>query len=263
MPAPSSPADWPYPFWIAHRGAGQLAPENTAAAFRLGHRLGWRMAECDVKLSADGVPFLLHDDLLDRTTSGQGAAAGLSWEALSRLDAGAWHGPAHAGEPLMTLEQLAAWSQEAGTDLNLELKPCPGREAETGRLVAQAAQRLWAGRRPPLLSSFQPEALAAARDAAPELPRALLIDTCWPGWLRTATTDLGCTAVVAHAPLTDAGLAAQVHEAGLRLLAYTVNEAAEARRLLALGVAGLISDAVAGFDPAAGAAVVERSGRPA
>lgn len=253
-------ADWPYPFWIAHRGAGKLAPENTAAAFRLGHRLGWRMAECDVKLSADGVPFLLHDDTLERTTSGHGPAAAHRWDELSRLDAGAWHGPAHAGEPLMTLEQLAAWSQRCGADLNLEIKPCPGREAETGRVVTQAAQRLWAGRRPPLLSSFSAEALAAAAAAAPDLPRALLVDAGWPGWLDAARGPLACVAVVAHAPLIDAALAAQVHSAGLRLLAYTVNDPAEARRLLALDVAGLISDEVRRFDPAAGAAVVERAG---
>ena len=61
--------------YCADRGAGKLAPENTAAAFRLGQRLGWRMAECDVKLSGDGVPFLLHDDRLERTTSGRGTAA--------------------------------------------------------------------------------------------------------------------------------------------------------------------------------------------
>jgi glycerophosphoryl diester phosphodiesterase len=251
MPAPCSAADaWPYPFWIAHRGGGKLAPENTAAAFGLGHWLGWRMAECDVRLSADGLPFLLHDDRLERTTSGQGPAAAQPWAALARLDAGAWHSPAFAGEPLMTLAQLAAWSAGTGVSLNLEIKPCPGRDAETGRIVAQAAQRLWAGRHPPLLSSFSAEALAAAAFAAPALPRALLIDRCWPGWLDAATGPLGCVAVVAHAPLIDAGLAAQVHAAGLRLLAYTVNDADEARRLLDLGLDGLISDEVARFDPA-------------
>ena len=65
-------APWPYPFWIAHRGAGKLAPENTLAAFRLGAQHGYRMFECDAKLSADGVPFLMHDATLERTTSGQG-----------------------------------------------------------------------------------------------------------------------------------------------------------------------------------------------
>ena len=61
--------DWPYPTWIAHRGAGTLAPENTLAAFRLGASHGYRMFECDVKLSSDGIPFLLHDDTLERTTA--------------------------------------------------------------------------------------------------------------------------------------------------------------------------------------------------
>ena len=62
-------APWPYPRWIAHRGAGKLAPENTLAALRLGASHGWRMFECDVKLSADGEPFLLHDATLQRTTN--------------------------------------------------------------------------------------------------------------------------------------------------------------------------------------------------
>ena len=91
---------WPYPFWIAHRGAGKLAPENTLAAFRVGAEHGYRMFECDVKLSADSVPFLLHDATLDRTTSGHGVAGGLPWEALSQLDAGSWQSRSVAGEPV-------------------------------------------------------------------------------------------------------------------------------------------------------------------
>lgn len=79
---------WPYPLWIAHRGAGRLAPENTLAAFRVGAAHGYRAFECDVKLSADGIPFLLHDATLQRTTSGHGNAALLSWAELARLDAG-------------------------------------------------------------------------------------------------------------------------------------------------------------------------------
>src|SRR3989344_5760406 len=71
MSAPSPIlAPWPYPRWIAHRGAGKLAPENTLTAFRLGAQHGYRMFECDAKLSADGVPILMHDATLDRTTNG-------------------------------------------------------------------------------------------------------------------------------------------------------------------------------------------------
>ena len=83
--------EWPYPRWVAHRGAGKLAPENTLAAFRHGAKHGYRMFECDVKLSRDGAPFLLHDATLNRTTNGKGAAGDQDWAALSQLDAGSWH----------------------------------------------------------------------------------------------------------------------------------------------------------------------------
>jgi len=79
MPTPLPLPLWPYPRWIAHRGAGRLAPENTLAAFARGAGHGYRMFECDVKLAADGTPFLLHDDTLDRTTSGRGSAGALPW----------------------------------------------------------------------------------------------------------------------------------------------------------------------------------------
>ena len=86
MSAPAA-APWPYPFWIAHRGAGRLAPENTLAAFAVGHAHGYRMFECDARLSADGEVFLLHDDRLERTTDGRGEAVEQPWAALARLDA--------------------------------------------------------------------------------------------------------------------------------------------------------------------------------
>ena len=88
---------WPYPLWIAHRGAGKLAPENTLAAFRLGAAHGYRAFECDVKLSADGVPFLLHDTTLDRTTPERGVAGERPWSELSRIDAGGWRNRHYAG----------------------------------------------------------------------------------------------------------------------------------------------------------------------
>lgn len=89
---------WPYPRWIAHRGAGKLAPENTLAAFRLGARHGYRMFECDAKLSADGVALLLHDATLERTSNGQGQAGDQPWATLAQLDAGSWHSGNYAGE---------------------------------------------------------------------------------------------------------------------------------------------------------------------
>ena len=240
---------WPHPRWIAHRGAGKLAPENTLAAFRLGASHGYRAFECDVKLSADGVPFLLHDATLARTTSAEGNAGDWSWAELSQLDAGGWHGRQFAGEPPPTLQAIAAFVQRNGFALNIEIKPTPGREETTGRVVAEHAQRLWRGQSmPPLLSSFRPESLLAARAAAPQLPRALLLDTLWPGW-QEAAARAGCVAIVTNHRLMDAQLLAQARDAGWRALCYTVNETDDAQRLLALGVDGLITDAVDRFAP--------------
>jgi glycerophosphoryl diester phosphodiesterase len=243
------PHTWPYPRWVAHRGAGRLAPENTLAAFRLGAAHGYRMFECDVKLSADGVPFLLHDTSLERTTSGVGTASDHPWSRLAQLDAGSWHSADFAGEPLPTLADVAAWCRTDNRLLNIEIKPTPGHEAETGRRVAQAAQALWANAAvPPLLTSFEPVCLAAAQTTAPHLPRGLLLNRLPGGWL-TQAQQLGCVAVVCHHPLWTADTVAQCQAAGLRTATYTVNDADTAHRLLAWGLDSVITDAVDVFSP--------------
>jgi glycerophosphoryl diester phosphodiesterase len=168
----------PWPLWIAHRGAGKLAPENTLAALRLGATHGYSAFECDVKLSADGVPFLLHDATLERTTSGRGVAGEHAWAELSRLDAGRWHSRTYAGEPMPTLDAVAAFCRANGHALNIEIKPTPGVERRTGEVTAREAARLWLGAAvPPLLSSFKAEALEGARETAPQLPRAVLFES--------------------------------------------------------------------------------------
>ncbi len=240
---------WPYPRWIAHRGAGKLAPENTLAAFRVGASYGYRMFECDAKLSADGVPFLLHDATLERTTSGTGTGGDQHWATLAQLDAGSWHSRAFAGEPLASLANAARFCIANGYLLNIEIKPTPGVEAQTGRVVAEHAARLWHGQPvPPLLTSFRPEALQGARESAPDLPRGLLLDTLWDGWLPMAQS-LRCVAVVCNHALWDAATAAQVKAAGLRSLSYTVNDEWAAERLIALGTDGIITDRVDLFSP--------------
>jgi len=240
----------PLPFWIAHRGAGKLAPENTLAAFRLGAQHGYRAFECDVKLSRDGVPFLLHDSTLNRTTSARGRAAERDWSELSRLDAGGWHSRAFAGEPLMSLEALAAFILANGFALNIEIKPTPGQEFETGEVVGREVLRLWAGQTSlPVFSSFQPEALRGARASAPEVPRGLLLDGLRAGWLDEAQA-LGCQAVISNYNLMDAATVTRIHGADMRALVYTVNDEAAVRWLRANGVDGIITDAVDKFSPA-------------
>ncbi len=245
----TSTSDWPYPRWVAHRGAGKLAPENTLAAFKLGAQHGYRMFECDVKLSRDDVPFLLHDDALDRTTNGDGLAGDKTWQDLQQLDAGSWHSTPYAREPIPSLEAIAAYCIANGFDVNIEIKPTPGADAHTGAVVARHAARLWHNKpRKPLLTSFKPDALQAALAAAPDLPRGLLLHELWTGWLETALM-LGCVAAVCNHKLWDTRSVAQAKSAGFKLLSYTVNDEADVQRLLDLDTDGIITDRVDRFKP--------------
>jgi glycerophosphoryl diester phosphodiesterase len=192
----------------------------------------------------------MHDATLDRTTNGHGVGGKQPWSALSQLDAGSWHSRSFAGEPLPTLENVARFCRANGYLLNIEIKPTPGTERETGEVVAREAARLWQGAAiPPLLTSFQVDSLKGAAATRPELPRGLLLDTLWNGWLEAAQ-QLDCVAIVCNHALWDAAVVAQVHGAGLRALSYTVNDEWAAQRLIDLGTDGIITDRVDLFSPA-------------
>jgi len=241
---------WPYPRWIAHRGAGTLAPENTLAAFRKGADHGYRMFECDAKLSSDGVVFLMHDATLDRTTNGQGIAGHQTWHQLAQWDAGSWHSKAFKGEPLPTLRQVSEFCIQNAYFLNIEIKPTPGTEFITGQSVAQEVAKIWQHQAvPPLLSSFQVESLKGALNVAPHLPRGLLLDVVSDGWLETALS-LECRAVICHHALWTADRVDAVHQSGMRCLSYTINDESVAQHLFNLKVDGLITDRVDFFNPA-------------
>ena len=240
---------WSFPRWIAHRGAGKLAPENTLAAFRVGAAHGYRAFECDVKLSADGVPFLLHDSTLQRTTNARGPAGALTWNELSRLDAGGWLNRSFAGEPIPSFDAIARYCLRNAFALDIEIKPSPGRERETGEVVATATAALWSGAPvQPLLTSFEPASLEGAKARVPQLQRGLLLDNLREGWLDEARA-LGCVAVVTNYSVMDAAVLASIHDAGMRGMVYTVNDPAAARHLDAIGIDGIVTDAVDRFSP--------------
>ena len=241
---------WPYPRWIAHRGAGTLAPENTLAAFRKGAEYGYRMFECDAKLSADDVVFLMHDATLQRTTNSHGIGGEQSWQHLSQLDAGSWHSRHFSGEPLPTLANLSQYCIRNRFFLNIEIKPTPGLELKTGQIVAQQAALLWQHEEvPPLLTSFQVDSLKGAQQAAPHLPRGLLLHSLPEGWLNTAKS-LDCSAVVCQYAWWTPETVAAVQTAGMRCLSYTVNDEWATQHLMELKTDGIITDRVDAFSPA-------------
>jgi len=227
---------------IGHRGAAASAPENTLAGFRHAARLGVGWVELDVQLTADGVPVVFHDDGLERTTNGQGRLIETSLAALRRLDAGAWFDPAFAGEPVPTLAEAIETLVSLGLGLNIEIKANESRGELTAQDGLAIARRLWpADRPPPLLSSFARSALAAAAIAAPDWPRALLVERV-PADVVDQARRLGCEAVNADQQHLTAAVVDEIKAAGLKVLAYTVNQPERAVALWAMGVDGLFSD---------------------
>ncbi len=106
---------------IGHRGASAYYPENTMAAFEAAYEMGAEMIELDILLSKDGVPVVIHDETLDRTTNGAGKVADYTLTELQKLDAGLWFGREHAGEQIPTLEEVLGFAKDRIT-LNIEIK---------------------------------------------------------------------------------------------------------------------------------------------
>lgn len=233
---------WPRPLWIAHRGGGAAAPENTLAAIRAGAAAGFRMVEFDVMLSRDGVPLLIHDETLERTTDGHGLVCEHDFAVLQRLDAGRWHGPAFAGERLPALEQALDLLLALDLDANIEIKPARGFEQATGETAARLIAARWpADRRPPLLSSFDFPALDAARRVAPQLPRGLLFEEVPADWRAQMQAHEAVSLHCDHSRLKPERMH-DIVAAGVPVLCYTVNDAARAAALVAAGVSGLFTD---------------------
>lgn len=239
------------PRLVGHRGAALLAPENTLAGFRKAAEVGAPWVEFDVRLARDGRCVLLHDDTLERTTTGMGRADLLDFEALRRLDAGAWFGPVFAGERVPSLEETIDLLAALGLGANVEVKPAPGAEAATGKAVAAVLRACWPSSLPtPLVSSFKEASLAAMREAAPELPRGLLVSAVPPDW-RARAEALGCVTIHCNHKRLERDRAREIIEAGFPLLAYTVNDLARAEELWGWGLATMITDCPDRLLPAA------------
>ncbi|MBL8382278.1 MAG: glycerophosphodiester phosphodiesterase [Burkholderiales bacterium] len=231
---------------IAHRGGGTLAPENTLAGLREARVRGFAAVEFDVMLARGDAPILMHDDTLERTTSGAGAVPEHAVADLARLDAGSWRDARFAGEPVPTLAAAARVCRDLGLFANVELKPyAPGGERvarRTGSVVATQCGQLWSDATDAvLLSSFSEAALDAARAAAPQLARARLFDAVpadWQARLRASA----CLALHCNGARLDAATARAIKAAGYGLMCWTVNDPGDAHRLFDWGVDAVCTD---------------------
>jgi glycerophosphoryl diester phosphodiesterase len=227
------------PFIWAHRGASGRAPENTMAAFLAAETDGADGIELDLHLSRDGVPMVIHDERLERTTNGTGLVAHRSLVELQRLDAGAWYGPTFAGERLPTLADVLAWASDR-LRLNLEVKT-----AAAGRAVHSALADFPRCR--VLISSFEHRMLTALRDLDPALPLGFLSDARF--WRRGLARAAAARAESFHPrqDLISRQLVEACHRQGITVFPWTIDAPDRAATLLRLGVDGLFTNDPAGM----------------
>ncbi len=231
---------------FGHRGAAGYAPENTLEAFHTAADMGVEWVEFDAKISKDFIPIVFHDDVLDRTTNGNGPVADKTWDELQQLEAGSWFADSFTGTRIPSLEDVIDVIIERDLGINVEIKPCPGRAKETAEAVLDTLSRVWDQHDRIIISSFDLVALEVAQDMAPEWTRGLCLPGDWPeNWphdLDTAIEHLGISLIVVNGEtITDDALR-RVFETGLPVLAYTINDADLLRRLQSAGVSGVFTD---------------------
>ena len=255
-----------YPRIIAHRCGGALAPENSLVGLGIAARLGCRGVEFDVMLSADGVPLLIHDETLDRTTTGSGRVAELSAHQIRQFDANSRHHKAYGGEagnsqsnalrlgsasdvqsrhstPIPTLEEAMEHIERLGLWANIEIKPATGFETATGITVGRWLARHWNGQG--VISSFAQDAvLAAMHETQPQRPEfryAALFEKLpadWSSVLARTSAD-GVHLAATHVTSREAD---ELNTLGVQWACYTVNSLHEAERLFALGCKAIFTD---------------------
>lgn len=250
-------ADRELPYVAAHRGDGASGPENTLAAFRGAVAAGSDLVEADVRLTADGVPVLMHDPTVDRTTDGSGRVADLTFAELRALDAGSWFSPASAGLRVPTFEELLDYLVREATGVHalVELKG-EWSVDDAGLLAGSVRSRELAER--VVFASFSADSLLALRESDPGIPRAMLFADL-PADPVAASAEVDPIAIMTRLDCLRerAWVVDDIHAAGLGVLVYTLNASHDWDRAVRLGVDGIITDQPGGL----GSWMADRSGQ--
>ena len=228
------------PLVVAHRGASAVAPENTLVAYRLAIASGAAMAECDVHLSRDRVPVLMHDDTLERTTNGKGLVSELTAAELQKLDAGSWKGPTFKSERVPTLEEALALVR-GKIRLIIEIK-ASGMASD----VIDALKKQKVRPSDVTIFSFDARAIWGIARVEPRLPTVLLwrdVPADRPG--RQDLLDIALTARAQGIGVSfrsiDVRFVRMAHARGLHVFVFTVNVEDDMRRLIQWGVDAVIT----------------------
>jgi glycerophosphoryl diester phosphodiesterase len=226
----------------AHRGASAIAPENTLAAFRAAAESGAKWVELDVALSADGTLLVIHDDTVDRTSSGTGSLGDLTAHDIGGLDAGSWFDPRFTGERIPTLAETIAVLGEFDLSANVEIKQHDHHKSLDQLVKAvQADINTRAPQTQIMISSFDAEALKAMHALEPTLEMAMLWVTPPSDWMEQLAA-IPATTIHLYFKALSIGLLEETSRRGIKVRAWTCNNPDQLLSFWDAGLTGVITD---------------------
>lgn len=236
-----------FPKIIGHRGVCGYAPENTLESIATAADMGVPWVELDVKLTRDDVPIIFHDETLDRTTNGFGKVAETDYEDIKQLEAGSWFADSFTGIKIPTLEEAIEVLLQHNLGLNLEIKPCPGREKETAEVALDILSQIWDDHDRLIISSFQHVSLETAQDMANDWHRGLLLhghdsEGRIPENWKELSDYFDVSALHISKEIATRETVEEIIDYDKKILVYTVNDGLDARRLQSYGVDCICSD---------------------
>lgn len=230
---------------IAHRGASYYAPENTHSAFKLAIEMQAEMIELDISLSKDGIPVVIHDETVDRTTNAAGSVSSFTLSELKEMEVGKWFDASFDGEHFPTLEEVLAYTKNR-IAVNIEIKQEAVTDVAKGGIVDKAVRLVKAAGmgKMVMFSSFDYRVMNHLNELAPEIPKAILFDKSQSGALlpsqlveKYQVDAFNCS----HRELSETWIA-DLKSKGIPFFIYTVNDEALMRELIKKGTKGLFSD---------------------
>ena len=227
---------------IAHRGANKEAPENTMPAFLEALESGATHIECDVRLTADDVPIIIHDATLDRTTNGSGHVDQCTYKTIESLDAGSWFGDNFKGVTVPRLDELLIWQKKHGVTLHLEIKPMKNKILPAGvDIILEQVHKLADTRKIHLLS-FQYDILLRLKELKNSIPTVFSIDHfCKSQDIKDATTA-NCEQInIKYEHICFENIK-DIHQAGLRVGIYAINKDEQIQQLMQSDVDAIYID---------------------
>ncbi|MBM4211536.1 MAG: hypothetical protein FJ186_03250 [Gammaproteobacteria bacterium] len=226
---------------IAHRGASFFAPENTMDAFYLAYHMGLKHMECDVVLTKDSIPIIIHDNTLDRTTSGTGVVSETYFRNIQSLSAGKWFAKSFEDSHVPTLQELLKWQKTQHITLNIEIKPIALPLLKKNLSIIMNCIHKYGDIDKIRLLSFQPEIFQQLKIIENQLPCALGVTHCHQQTV-TKALQIGCIQINMHHAFISANHVNMIHQANLKIGAYTVNDYHELLRLKSLHIDEVFTD---------------------